>query len=222
MDTRSKTSRFVVLVPHRDALKALEDYRRKLFAAGFPGAFSLPIAAPLVCVSRPFNRDELKELAGNIRALTNKTGGKIYCDGKNKTQENKPQENKTQENEPRSHTSNQRFAFHGVLGEMRFLFFGPGLSLSIEESLFCQTARAKVSHVFFSPILCAALIDPELAIDSNPVVEEAPAFSFRAAALANLAIRPLDSGAPPYSLEWKTGPLIWLPQAKEKRKEKKE
>ena len=37
---------FVVLVPHRDCLAALEAYRRNLFAFGLNGAFSFPAAAP--------------------------------------------------------------------------------------------------------------------------------------------------------------------------------
>jgi hypothetical protein len=62
--------RFIILIPHRDGCRILEEYRRKLFASGFAGAFSFPIAAPLAQVSRPFSREELKALAGEMRELT--------------------------------------------------------------------------------------------------------------------------------------------------------
>ena len=70
-------SRFIILVPHRDSLKALAEYRRRLFSAGTSGAYSFPLAAPLSAVSRPFSRGELKQLAVNIRNLGAKAGGKI-------------------------------------------------------------------------------------------------------------------------------------------------
>jgi len=40
---------------------------------------------------------------------------------------------------------------------------------------------------------------------------ETPALSFRAAAVANLAIRPLAGGEAGFSFEWKIGPPEWLP-----------
>jgi hypothetical protein len=66
---------FVILIPHRDGGRITEEYRRKLFASGFAGAFSFPAAAPLALVSRPFRRDELKALAGEMRELSLKEGG---------------------------------------------------------------------------------------------------------------------------------------------------
>jgi hypothetical protein len=60
---------FTVLVPHRDCLPALDDYRRRLFAAGFEGAWSFPAAAPLARLSRPLDAGELKTAASELRSL---------------------------------------------------------------------------------------------------------------------------------------------------------
>lgn len=123
-------SRFVALIPHRDALKPLEEYRRGLFAAGFPGAHSFPLAAPLASVSRPFSRDELKELAGNIRGLTVGAGGKIQG-------------------------GETAFARCGP-----FSFLGVALDFPIEESLFPRAAQEKIIAALPFPALCAALAGP--------------------------------------------------------------
>ncbi|MDR1801995.1 MAG: hypothetical protein LBQ94_00175 [Treponema sp.] len=198
MDTRRRKKEvyhFIIIVPHRDSLKPLEEYRAKLFAAGFPGAFSFPMAAPLASVSRFLSVDELKELGRNIRELTNKTDGKIFCSGNSITKfTTENTEDYTEDTEKKEGLS----------------FFGPGLSLTIEESLFSVSARAKIIDILSSPVLCAALLAP----DEKPPSEEGPVISFRAASLANLAIRPLESGAAAYSFEWKMGPLIWLPKYK--------
>src|SRR5215471_17302618 len=69
--------RFIILIIGMDTEKLLNEYRAALFAEGFYGAYSFPPAAPLAELSRPLNRDELKELAGNIRDLTIPHDGKI-------------------------------------------------------------------------------------------------------------------------------------------------
>jgi hypothetical protein len=65
----------IILIPHRDGAGRLEEYRHSLFASGLAGAFSFPAAAPLALVSRPFRGEELKALAGELRALTRQEGG---------------------------------------------------------------------------------------------------------------------------------------------------
>ena len=180
--------RFIILIPHRDALKPLDDYRSRLFAAGFCGAFSFPAAAPLAMVSMPFDREELKGLSGNIRKLSAAANGKIRSAGT---------------------------AFAGT-------FFGPALYLSADEgefrALFPETAKDKLVRVFFPPVVCASIVESGLLSDGtsrsggNPILNEAPELSFRAAALANLAIRPLAGGEADYSFEWKIGPAVWLPK----------
>jgi len=176
--------RFVILVPHRDATLPFQIYREKLFASGYYGAFSFPLAAPLAALSGPLARDELKELGRNIRGLTKANEGKI------------------------SGALNTVANFYD-----EFAFFGPRLNLQIEESLFGESARGKLLHTPESAVLCAALLDS----GANPVTEGGAAISFRSAFLANLAIRPLDSGERAFSFEWKIGGEVWLPKFTSRR-----
>jgi len=193
---------FIIIVPHRDSLKPFEEYRAKLFAAGFPGAFSFPTAAPLASVSRPFNREELKELGRNIRELTKKTDGKIHCSGNAYV---KFTTEVTEEERRRPLAETQR------RGDKKDIsIFGVPLNLLVEEVVFPKTAKAKILDIFSPPALCAALLVP----DEKPPSEEGPVLSFRAASLANLAIRSLESGAVSYSFEWRMGPPVWLPKYK--------
>ena len=173
-----EVSRFIILIPHRDSLKPLEEYRSRLFAAGFPGAYAFPAAAPLAAVSRPFSREELKELARNIRSLTAQANGKI-------------------QGERTALVQCGPFSFLGVL-----------LDFPVGEALFPQAAREKIIAAL-SPALCAALVSPG---EENRALEQAPPLSFRAASVANLAVRPLPCGDRSYSFEWNIGPLAWLPK----------
>jgi hypothetical protein len=175
--------RFVILVPGGDTHKLLDEFRDALFAEGFYGAYSFPPAAPLAEVSRPFSRDELKKLAVCIRDLSAAHDGKI---------------------------SGAECCLKAGFGTLAF--FGPLLDLPAAERLLSETAAGKIIRAFFPPVLCAALVDSGAANQHCP--PRSANFSFRAAALANLAIRSLNSGkgeALPYSFEWETGPLVWLP-----------
>ena len=188
MDTQELSGRlfrYIVLIPHKDALKRLDEYRQTLFSAGFYGAFSFPAAAPLAAVSRPFTLAELKELSSNIRGRTKEKKGKIRCG-----------------------------AIIRINYGEKLACFGPVLDLHMGEELIPGTAASKIINIFSQPVFCAALTPDE----EKPFPKESPALSFRAASLANLALRPLDSGAPGYSFEWHTGPRIWLPKYKEDKK----
>ena len=188
--------RFIILIPHRDILKPFGEFRQKLFAEGFPGAHSFPTAAPLAEVSRPFSREELKDLAGNIRKLTMENDGKIRNSG---------------------------IAVAGCPDKLSF--FGAVLDLPVNENLFPQSAKNKILHTFFRPVLCAALVPSDVdSAGESQIQEKAPALSFRAASLANMVIRPLNAGdcglktgglkTGDYSFEWKIGPPVWLPKWK--------
>ena len=171
--------RFITLIPHRDATGHLLAYREKLFARGYCGAFSFPISAPLAAISRQFNREEMKELARNIRSLTKETDGRILSDSTIR----------------KSCIS-------------QFSLFGQHLKLSINDALFPKSSRGKILHIPGSTILCIGL----LGSSEEPASEEGPPLSFRAASIANLAIRPLVNGESAYSFEWKIGPEVWLPK----------
>jgi len=183
--------RFIALIPGRDTEKLLDEYRTALFAKGFYGAYSFPPTAPLAEVSSPFSRDELKKLAVNIRMLTMAHDGKI---------------------------SSAESCTNGGFGKLSF--FGPRLDLPANhtefEKLLSETAKGKIAHTFFPIVLCASIIESGSAwADSH--AEKCPTLSFRAAALANITIRPLNGGteeALPFSFEWERGPLVWLPAYK--------
>jgi len=189
LDTKKSSCKiydFVILIPHRDAITHLVKYRQKLFSLGYYGAFSFPLAAALARISGDLTRDELKKLAGNIRDRTRDNDGKITSTEYIKIQ-----------SEP-------------------FLFSGPGLDLFIDEQIFPESAKAKVLSAINPPVLCAALIDPENTPDiEKQIPEAAPLISFRAAALANLAISHLPGAAKKagseYSYEWEISAPVWLP-----------
>ena len=179
--------RFVILIPHRDVRGLLEKMRAKLFSAGFYGAYSFPPAAPLLRVSRPFSREELKEFARNIRSTVNENKGKIL--------------------------SSAPAAIHcpGALS-----FFGPRLNLPVDEVIIPRPAETKILQRLSPPLLCAALVQAENdPVPETVIASDAAALSFRAGALANLSIRPLrplDGEETAYSFEWKIGPAVWMPR----------
>jgi hypothetical protein len=93
--------------------------------------------------------------------------------------------------------------------------YGPRLEPGGFESVLSGGAAAKPVAWFSPPVLGAALMT---APSPNPLPEP-PAISFRAAALANMLISPLEGGDRDCSFEWDIGPLRWLPPGK-KEKEK--
>ena len=195
MDTRNenrKLSRYVILLPHRDALKTVNEYRQKLFSAGISGAYSFPPAALLAELSSPFTQDELKDLALNIRERCHENRGIFFSTGTGHTR--------------LTDSFGQTETTAASAGNS---FFGFLLNHPLDEEIFSPSAKCKVLREFLPPVLCAAIIDREAAPHT-----EAPALSFSAAALANLSIRHLDSGAKGYSFEWRISSRVWLPARK--------
>jgi hypothetical protein len=127
---RPEPSRFIILIPHRDGGRILEEYRRELFASGIAGAFSFPAAAPLALVSRPFSGEELKALAAGMRELCLRDGG----DGKFRSA-------------GAAASSAGGFNFFGPLLEP----WDPGLP---------SLGGSKIIHRFPALCLCAALLGP--------------------------------------------------------------
>ncbi|MDR2150865.1 MAG: hypothetical protein LBO67_08695 [Spirochaetaceae bacterium] len=80
--------RYVVLIPHRNSIAALYEYRRRLFAAEVWGAWAFPVVAPVALITRAYTKAELQKLSRRIRALscTHGQDGRIsatktdYCD----------------------------------------------------------------------------------------------------------------------------------------------
>lgn len=180
------TYRFIVLIPHRDTVKTLEAYRRRLFCAGIMGAYSFPLAAPLGTVSRPFTGEELKTLARSLRAVTAADGrnGKI--------------------------TIRERGVLpsplHGTV------FFGLTLDLSPVGGFLAPDVPLDIAW-FPSIVLCTGVLSINADSAEEPLPDiPPPSCFFRAAMVANMVIRPLSSGAAGYSFEWKIGVPVWLPK----------
>jgi hypothetical protein len=66
---RKNYLRLIVIVPHRDALKAVNTYRRKLFEHGFSGAYSFPGIIPLFVTKKPYTLTELKQTAFSLKKI---------------------------------------------------------------------------------------------------------------------------------------------------------
>jgi hypothetical protein len=186
-----KTLNLLALVPHRDACLPLRAWSAALFAAGCDGAWSFPWAAPLAVVSCPLRAEELQALARALReqSLAGERTGKF------------------------SGGQAARAALGGCFDTAAL--FGPVLDFDLPNSFFDSVPAEKIISRFSPPVLGAALLR-----DGDPVsgLPPAPAVSFRAAALANLACRPLaaargGAGAA-YSVEWRIGALRWLPAVK--------
>ena len=180
--------RYIVLIPHPQALGSFRQYREKLFAGGFYGAHSLPLSAALAELSRPFKHSELKELAANIRYLSNKTDGKIlgsrtetiHCPG-------------------------------------RLSFFGTLLELPWETDMFPPAARGKIIGTFLPPVLCSALVYPgteeQAPMEESPALSFRAAYIANMSVRPIDGKNPLNRA---YSFEWETGHPVWLPAYRKK------
>ena len=147
---QNKIRYFLVLIPHRDSLVIPREIRRKLFEAGFPGAYSFPLAVPLAGLSEPLNREELKHAAGSIRNVTIAKQGWITAGNP------------------------------GLLQTQDFSFFGPVLDLpladavpfsgnrkilhSFQKAVLCTAISAIPAAVEYEPFSFRAAIVTNLAI----------------------------------------------------------
>ncbi|MDR2419274.1 MAG: hypothetical protein LBD79_09515 [Treponema sp.] len=177
---------FVVLIPHRDSAQALEPYSRRLFTAGFAGAYSFPNVAPLALVSRACSRGELKALALSQRNLSaSGRDGKLWA------------------------LSPQTMACPSPA----LTLFGPLLDTPVPTP---ETFPAGAAlYCFPRLLLCAALLGPDdEALTRQAALPEMAVPPFRAAMLANMSLSPLDSGVPTYSFAWEIGEPVWLPAYK--------
>ena len=189
MNTHKKAGkplRFIVLIPHRDSCVLLEKYRQRLFSLGFTGAYSFPAAAPLAMVSLSYNFSELKALAHELRCISHSKNGKITA----------------------GETARVSCPMTGTAA-----FFGPLLDLPPLDTLNGWN-NEKLTFIFPRTLLCAAILsaDNRDQKEEKLSIPDFTSFSFRAAKVSNLAIRPLK--ASPYSYEWRLGPDCWLPAYK--------
>ncbi|MDR2072458.1 MAG: hypothetical protein LBP60_03375 [Spirochaetaceae bacterium] len=186
MRTPEPVFNFIILVPHRDCIPPLREYRRSLFAAGLAGAYSFPLAAPLALLSRPLSPSGLREAAAGLRRAL----------GSDKITLSSPEQTGT----------------YGCRGAGRFRFFGPGLDLpsGVFPAVPAPWEKPPLAPALLGPG------DTELirALAEAGTLPAPPELSFRAAALANLRIFPAGCGEEPYSFRWETERLYWLPRPK--------
>jgi len=188
-------AKFLVLIPHRDSLVCMEDFRQKLFTAGFRGAYSFPAAAPLATLSRSLTRDELREIGRRIRTAVN---GGMICSGA---------------------MDELNLKIQGVDFFDDVSFFGPALDLPPLRQI-VGIGNEQVIEVLPSAVLCAGILRAGdlggggLGEVDLKKIAEFPTINFRAAMITNLTVRPLAGGsAASYSYEWRLGPECWLPRA---------
>jgi hypothetical protein len=211
--------RFAVLIPHRDFVKPLEAWRSALFAAGVDGAWSFPVCVPLASLSRPLNREALKELASSLRALSVKDGRGGWFRTMGTAEIDVP-------GGFRLFGLRLGFSPAPAAGPEQYSFLGPELSaLGILKGMnaFRPLPEALIPGNFFSlqgshtPSACGAADcpGPEPAgggLRETRTLPELQPIAFRAAMAANLALRFLDSGEKGYSFEWRIGEPVWLPK----------
>ncbi len=179
--SRPPALRLVALFPHEDAARPLRLYRSRLFAAGFAGARSFPLCAPLAVLDRPLTRDELASLSDEVRscALGMEDRGRI------------------------SAAAPVNFAKDGLPPRLAL-----PLSISAKQALPQGATRAYCPQ---PALVLALLGDGPGAADPLPIPPAEGPLSFRAAYLANLLIAPAESGDPRFSFEWEIGKPRWLP-----------
>jgi hypothetical protein len=169
-----------VLAPHRDCRRLLRLLAPELFRLGFCGAWSFPQVVPLAVLSAPLTEGELKACARSLRALNLEDAGRIRAGAMVKA-------------------LLRREEAGGPLW-----ITGPSLNLAVPEPL--SAGEEKVLRRLSPVLLGAALIREEEGVPDMPVSP----LSFRAAALANMACRPLDGSG--YSFRWRMGKPAWLPR----------
>jgi len=218
----TETMYFAVLVPHRDCLPALDDYRRSLFAAGLEGAWAFPAAAPLARLSRPLDTGEIKSAAAELRSLLGDRMISPVTEG----------------------AGSVRTGGECTGGECAgwgpYRFFGIMLDLP-SPALPADAVLQRWEKPVLAPVCCkyhqegpqtafahlrptgsveVHAEDAEIAKKEGSNYLLLPRIAFRAAALANLALMPVlpektaefASFDADYSFTWELGPLYWLPR----------
>jgi hypothetical protein len=184
---------FAALVPHRNAVFVIEKFRQQLFSLGFDGAFYFPAAAPLALLSRPLSGAELKTAAAELRKLL----------GERKFVLSAPPEESAPELSALFVPSSDGPSPAGGLS-----LFGPRLDMPLPA--FPESA---VLARWEKPLLAPAILGQGGERAGVPAgrLPSPPELSFRAAALANLAVYPAENGEAGYSYAWEPGRLYWLP-----------
>jgi len=191
-DTSKNKSIHLVLVPHRDSRGELRKYNEALFTKGLSGVYPFPLVALLASLSRPLNRDELKNITRSIR----KAAGK----------------------EKISASDAGTVCFPAC--ENGMALFGPRLNIDIPGDF--SNHSQKITALFSPIILGSFLIPKKHEYLENTTALsdlygwhlQSGSLTFRACAVANLFWRPVRTGKNDEEIcyKWKIGELCWLPR----------
>jgi hypothetical protein len=208
---------FAALIPHRNAVFVVEKIRQQLFALGLDGAFSFPAAAPLALLSRPLSGVELKAAAAELRKLLGKRkitlSAALGTPPAGTTLPGTTPPGETLPEQPAFCSASPPPAGPAVAG---LSFFGPCLDMPLPT--FPESAvLARWEKPFLAPAILGSGAEHVRAefvrgmADKLRAAAPPPELSFRAAALANLAVYPAGNGEADYSYAWEMGRLYWLP-----------
>jgi len=179
---KTRTHKFLVLVPHRDIRIELQKNCDSAINAGLANAYTFPRVTPLASLSRALEDDELKQIARSLRKkigknkifLQNDAVTSFPCDEKNLT------------------------------------LFGPRLDIDIHQDFFKNVSK-KINYIFPSFVI-GCFLKPENNTKLNVLCENAQKkLGFTAAAVANMHWRSLQINGE-ICYKWKIGKLFWLPR----------
>jgi len=173
---------FLVLVPHRDTRLVLRDYSETLLKAGFTGAYSFPWAAPLASLSRPLEKQELKNIAHTFRKSAN--DGKFHAEG--------------------------AYAMPFPPEEKNSFLYGPRLDFSIPKDLFGDNTGNLFPTVIIGACLLPGGRN-ETALPCPPTLSFSAA-AVANMFWQSVRPSSQDTKKDAYGYKWKIGKLIWLPK----------
>ena len=182
MKTKKNRLNFLVLVPHRDVRGILQK-------ENISGAYTFPLVAPLVSLSKPLSADELKNIARSLREANGMDKFNLI-----------------------DFTST---TFPTGDGEMEL--YGPSLKINIPE--ITSSAAQKIKKLFSPLVIGTCLIPKDnkeqVHFDScgscGSWLNSSHEISFRAAAVANMYWQPAQLNNEK-GFKWKIGKLVWLPK----------
>jgi hypothetical protein len=190
---------FAALIPHRNTVFVIEKFRQQLFALGLDGAFSFPAVAPLALLSRPLLGTELKMATAELRTLLGER--KIILSapyGESLYGESAPE------------LSFRPLFVPPPVGSSEGLsLFGPCLDMPL-PALPESAVLARWEKPVLAPVILGQGGAERTGVPADKLPPP-PELSFRAAALANLAVYPAGNGEAGYSYAWELGRLYWLP-----------
>jgi hypothetical protein len=66
---KNESLRFIVLIPHKDALLHMDDYKQTLWKNGFAGAYSFPAIIPFIMTKQSYSSTELKNIVMFLKKM---------------------------------------------------------------------------------------------------------------------------------------------------------